>query len=78
MIFEIQESDTQNIITIRDLNLNKSDLNSGTPCSIPLISEVKFDESVATFRSHNVSNKYKAKLMPEMEETCLKTHSTWR
>jgi hypothetical protein len=70
------ETDIEKIIGNGDLNLNKSELNSLTPCSFPFISGVKFDESIATIHNHNVSKKYKAKLMQEKEETHLEINRT--
>ena len=70
------ETDIENIIGNGDLNLNKSELNSETPCSFSFISGVKFDESIATIHNHNVSKKYKAKLMQEKEETHLEINRT--
>ena len=56
--------------------MDKSELKSVTPCSFPFISGVEFDESIATIHSHNVSKKYKAKLMQEKEETHFEINST--
>ena len=70
------DTDIENNIENCDSNLNKSKLNSETPCLSPIISGVKSEESIDNIHSHNISKKYKAKLMEEKEETHLEINNT--
>ena len=63
------DTDIENNIENDDLNLNNADLNSVTSRLSPFISGVKSDESIATIHSHNVSKKYKTKLLQEIHST---------
>ena len=66
------DTDVKNNIENCDVNLSISETKSLSP----FISRVKSDKSIDTIHSHNVSKKYKAKLMQEKEETHLEINIT--
>ena len=66
------DTDVKNNIENCDVNLSISETNSVSP----FISRVKSDESIDIIHSHNVSKKYKAKIMQEKEETHLEINRT--